>query len=184
MEPTIVLITGANRGIGKGILELYLKKPNHTVIAANRDPSHPTSQDLVHLPKADGTVLIIVKIDYLSASDQAAAATELSARGINHIDILVANAGLALSWPKIIDVDIEEIQKHVDVNVNGFIRLYQAFQPFLREAKDPKWVTIGSGGGYLTVCQSQKRIYELKTNLKHSELAFQVAVLILGQKSS
>jgi NAD(P)-dependent dehydrogenase (short-subunit alcohol dehydrogenase family) len=63
MPPTVVLITGANRGIGKGLLELYLLKPNHLVIAANRDPEHPTSKALAELPTADGTRLLVVKID-------------------------------------------------------------------------------------------------------------------------
>lgn len=152
MAATIVLITGANRGIGKGILELYLKKPNHTVIAANRDPSHPTSKALESLPKAEGTTLHIVKIDALSSTDQAAAVQELAAKGINHIDILIANSGIALAWPKVSEVKVEEIQKHVDVNWYGFVRLYQAFRPVLKEAKEPKWVTIGSGSAFLTVC--------------------------------
>jgi Dehydrogenases with different specificities (related to short-chain alcohol dehydrogenases) len=69
MAPTIVLITGANRGIGKGILELYLQKPNHTVIAANRDPSHPTSAALADLSKAKGTTLEVIKLDVLSPTD-------------------------------------------------------------------------------------------------------------------
>lgn len=63
MTPNVVLITGANRGIGKGLLELYLLKPNHFVIAANRDPEHPTSKALAELPTADGTSLLVVKID-------------------------------------------------------------------------------------------------------------------------
>ena len=50
---TIVLITGASRGIGKGLLELYLAKSNHTVVAANRNPNHTTSKALADLPKAD-----------------------------------------------------------------------------------------------------------------------------------
>jgi NAD(P)-dependent dehydrogenase (short-subunit alcohol dehydrogenase family) len=56
MTPTVVLITGANRGIGKGLLELYLLKPNHLVIAANRDPEHPTSKALALVVKIDATV--------------------------------------------------------------------------------------------------------------------------------
>jgi NAD(P)-dependent dehydrogenase (short-subunit alcohol dehydrogenase family) len=63
MTPTVVLITGANRGIGKGLLELYLLKPNHLVIAGNRDPEHATSKALATLPTADGTSLLVVKID-------------------------------------------------------------------------------------------------------------------------
>ena len=63
MAPTIVLITGANRGIGKGLLELYLLKPNHLVIAANRNPEDPTSKALAELPTANGTSLLVVKND-------------------------------------------------------------------------------------------------------------------------
>ncbi|KGO46236.1 Glucose/ribitol dehydrogenase [Penicillium expansum] len=144
MAPTIVLITGANRGIGKGILELYLQKPNHTVIAANRDPSHPTSTALADLPKAEGTTLEVIKLDALSPTDPATAVKALAAKGITHIDILIANAGIALSWPKVSEVKVEEIQKHIDVNVYGFIHLYQAFRPVLKEAHTPKLVTIGN----------------------------------------
>ncbi|CAI7591472.1 unnamed protein product [Penicillium glandicola] len=150
MPPTIVLITGANRGIGKGILELYLKKPNHTVIAANRDPNHPTSSALAELPKAEGTTLEVIKIDALSPTDPAAAVKTLAAKGITHLDILVANAGIALSWPKVSEVTVEDIQKHIDVNVYGLIHLYQAFRLLLKEAKAPKWVTIGSSAAFLT----------------------------------
>lgn len=151
MAPTIVLITGANRGIGKGILEIYLQKPNHTVIAANRDPSHPTSNTLADLPKAEGTTLEVIKLDVLSPTDPAAAVKTLAAKGITHIDILIANAGIALSWPKVSEVKVEDIQKHVEVNVYGFIRLYQAFRSVLKEAQAPKLVTIGSSSAFLTV---------------------------------
>ncbi|PYH87705.1 NAD(P)-binding protein [Aspergillus ellipticus CBS 707.79] len=150
MPPTVVLITGANRGIGKGILELYLQKPNHTIIAANRDPSHPTSKALTDLPKAEGTTLLIIKSNATSPTDPAAAVQELATKGIHHIDILIANAGIALLWPTLAEVKVEEIQPHVEVNIYGFVRLYQAFRPLLKEAKDPKWVTIGSSAAFLT----------------------------------
>ncbi|KKK21127.1 hypothetical protein AOCH_002931 [Aspergillus ochraceoroseus] len=147
MSPTIVLITGANRGLGKGLLELYLAKPNHIVIAANRDPTHETSQALTKLPTATGTSLRVVKIDALSPSDAANAVTSLIAEGIDHIDILIANAAVGFSFPKVSDVLVEEIQRHIDTNVYGLIRLYQAFLPLLRASQNPKWVTMGSGAG-------------------------------------
>ncbi|KAJ6023104.1 uncharacterized protein N7446_013458 [Penicillium canescens] len=150
MESTIVLVTGANRGIGKGILELYLKKPNHTVIAALRDPSHSSSKALADLPKAEGTSLLTVKIDATSRTDFAAAVEELAGKGIDHIDIIVANAGISLSWPAVSEVKIEDIQKHVEVNIYGFVSLYQAFRALLKGAKHPKWVTIGSSSALLT----------------------------------
>jgi norsolorinic acid ketoreductase len=151
MAPRIVLITGANRGIGKGILELYLKKPDHTVIAAIRDPSHPTSQALADLPRGEGTTLVIVKNDATSPTDPTAAVRDLAANRINHVDILIANAAIALSWPTVAEVKVEDIQKHIDVNVYGFIYLYQAFRDLLKQTEDPKWVTIGSSAACFTV---------------------------------
>ncbi|KAJ5156272.1 hypothetical protein N7492_009075 [Penicillium capsulatum] len=150
MSRTIVLVTGANRGIGKGILQIYLNKPDHLVVAANRDPSHPTSQALSDLPMAEGTTLEIIQLDALSPTDPANAVKELAVKRITHIDILIANAGIAISWPKVIDVTTEDIQKHVDVNIYGFVRLYQAFRAVLKKAKAPKWVTIGSSSAFFT----------------------------------
>ncbi|PWY82150.1 norsolorinic acid reductase-like protein [Aspergillus heteromorphus CBS 117.55] len=149
--PTIVLITGTNRGIGNGILQLYLQKPKHTIIAAVRDPNDPTSQALVDLPRASDTRLLTIKIDATSPTDAGAAVDELCTKGIHHVDIVIANAGIALLWPTLADVKVEDIQRHVEVNVYGFVRLYQAFRPLLEQAGDPKWVTIGSGAGFLTV---------------------------------
>ncbi|KAI1478147.1 NAD(P)-binding protein [Daldinia eschscholtzii] len=150
MAPTIVLITGANRGIGKGILSLYLAKPNHVVIAANRDPEHPTSKALSELPKAEGTSLVVVKIDATVRTDPQEAVKTLRSQGIDHIDILIANAGMALSWPKVRDVDTDEIQKHIVTNVYGLLWLFQAFRPVLQKVANPIWVTIGSSAAFLT----------------------------------
>lgn len=152
MAPTIVLITGANRGLGKGLLHLYLAKPNHTVIAANRDPDHATSKALVDSPKADGTSLLIIKIDATVPTDPTDAVKQLASHGINHLDIIIANAGIAYIYPKVSDVKVEDMQKHLVPNVYGFIELYQATLPLLKKSKNPTWVSIGSSAAYLTVC--------------------------------
>lgn len=152
MSPTVVLITGANRGIGRGLLELYLARANHRIIATVRDPNHSTAKKLTTLPRAEETSLVVVKLDVTVHSDPAAAVQELSAKhGIDHVDVLVANAGIALKWPTVSEVTPQDIQKHVEVNVHGFVVLFQAFRPVLQKAKDPKWVTIGSSAAFLTV---------------------------------
>ncbi|KAI0128339.1 putative aflatoxin biosynthesis ketoreductase nor-1 [Xylariales sp. AK1849] len=73
---TTILITGANRGIGKGLIEASLSEPDHTVIAAVRDPS--TSEPLNQLPVAKGSRLVVVKLDATIEADAAAAIKELS----------------------------------------------------------------------------------------------------------
>ncbi|KAI0888788.1 norsolorinic acid reductase-like protein [Annulohypoxylon maeteangense] len=150
MTPKVVLITGCNRGIGKGLLELYLAKPNHTIIAANRDIKHPSSKALETLPKAEGTSLIIVQNNVTVSTDAADMVKHLASRGIDHLDIVIANAGVANLWCKVSEVTAEDFQKHVIPNIYGFIWLYQATLPLLKKSPNALWVTIGSGAAFLT----------------------------------
>jgi len=151
MAPTTVLITGANRGIGKGLLELYLAKPNHTVIAANRDPAHATSRALNDIPMAEGTSLLIIKIDATVSTDPANAVKQLARHGIDHLDIVIANAGISYVYPKVSEVKVEDMQKHTIPNTYGVIWLYQATLPLLKKSKNPVWVSMGSSAAFLTV---------------------------------
>ncbi|KAL4797845.1 hypothetical protein BDV19DRAFT_377341 [Aspergillus venezuelensis] len=145
MSPTIVLITGANRGIGRGILKLYLAKPNHLVIAANRNLNHPTSKDLLTLPTAEGTSVKVVKLDQTSPTDAAEAAQTLKKEGIDHIDIYIANAAIAYVFPTLEEVKVEDMRAHFETNVVGFVRAYQELLPLLKASSNsPKLVTIGS----------------------------------------
>lgn len=149
ISPTIVLITGANRGIGRALLERYLLRPNHTVIAANRDPNHLTSQSLYDLPKAEGTTILVIQIDATVPDHPSRAVQELQSHGIDHIDILIANAAIGYIWPKVREVSTEDMQKHTVPNTYGVVWLFQAVLPLLKRAKEPKWVSIGSSAGLL-----------------------------------
>jgi len=147
MAPTIILISGANRGLGKGLVAAYLSQPNHIVIAANRDPSHSTSKSLQDLPKGDGSKLIVVKIDAQSESDPAAAVKQLEGQGINHVDIVIANSGIGKVYPTVGDLKISDLREHTVVNVHAVVLLYQATAPLLRKSANPKWMTMGSTAG-------------------------------------
>lgn len=151
MSPTIVLISGANRGLGRGLASIYLSRPNHIVIAANRDPSDSSTNSMALLPKGEGSKLIIVKIDSKSESDATAAIKEVEAQGIDHLDIVIANAGIANLFPSVEDAKISDIMDHMSVNLYGVILLYQATIDLLRKSANPKWLTMGSSAGRLEV---------------------------------
>ena len=51
MSTTTYLISGGNRGIGKGFVGALLTRPNTTVIALVRNSAHETSQSLTMLLK-------------------------------------------------------------------------------------------------------------------------------------
>ncbi|KAK4068254.1 uncharacterized protein Triagg1_7497 [Trichoderma aggressivum f. europaeum] len=151
MSQTIVLITGGNRGLGLGLVETFLQQPNHTVISANRDPNHPTSKALADLPKAEGSSLVVSKYDAGVEQDAFDLVKDLKGEhGINHLDIVVANAAIAKSYPLVKDVRRADIQEHLDINTFGVLFLYQATRDFLQNStKKPVFVTISSGAGSL-----------------------------------
>ncbi|KAI4866160.1 hypothetical protein F4820DRAFT_417748 [Hypoxylon rubiginosum] len=151
MVPTIVLITGANRGLGKGLLQRYLALPDHVVIAANRDPAHPTSQALADLPRGEGSRLIVVKVDARVDQDAFDAVKALQeSHGIDRLDVVIANAGVSYAWPAVADLKIADLKGHIEPNVYGLVTLYQATRPLLRRSSgEPVFAPMGSTAGLL-----------------------------------
>ncbi|KAK2766855.1 hypothetical protein FQN54_006169 [Arachnomyces sp. PD_36] len=147
---TTFLVTGGNRGLGRGLVEQYLARPHHTVIAAVRDPEAATSKALFNLPKGEGSSVILVKIDSSSQTDPEAAVKELQTTyGITTLDVVVANAGISKVFPLVHEINIEEFQEHFNVNVYGIIFLFKAVRPLLNKAKAPKFVTLGTSAASL-----------------------------------
>ncbi|KAJ6164161.1 hypothetical protein N7470_002833 [Penicillium chermesinum] len=123
MTNTIYLITGASRGIGRGLAEKFLSRSNTTVIAAVRDPAGASSQSLQSLPKGESSRLIVVKIDSKSSTDPAAAVETLQREhGIDHLDVVIANAGIS----------------------QDFSPVHGAIYPLLKKSKHPTFVGVGS----------------------------------------
>lgn len=85
-------------------------------------------------------------------ADAAAAVTKLDAdEGVHHLDIVVANAGVAYVWPSVAELKVADLLAHFTPNVLGIVYLYQATRALLHKATEPKWVTIGSNAGCIEV---------------------------------
>ncbi|KAI2611820.1 NAD(P)-binding protein [Hypoxylon sp. NC1633] len=144
MSPTVVLISGANRGLGRGLLGRYLARENHIVVAANRDPEHPTSKALGDLPAGQGSRVVIVKLDAAVESDASVAVEKLGSTilGIDHLDLVIANAAISNVWPKVSELEGSDLNAHFKVNVLRLVWFFQATLPLLRKSANPKWISI------------------------------------------
>ena len=151
MAPTTILITGSNRGIGLGLTERFLAEASHTVIAAVRNPAHSTAHALQELPTGPDSRLVVVKLDASIEQDAQEAVAELQQKhGIQHLDIVIANAGIGYVYPTVAEVKIADIRTHMETNVYGVVALYQATRELLKKsARQPIFLPMGSSAGLL-----------------------------------
>lgn len=111
-----VLVTGANRGIGKALVEEVLRKGAKRVYAAARQPvTHP-----------DGRVTPIT----LDITDTAQ--IQSAVEKIDALDILINNAGLGLYDDL---SDRASLEQHLAVNLFGTYNVTQAFLPLLTRSQ-------------------------------------------------
>ncbi|CEJ58275.1 hypothetical protein PMG11_06939 [Penicillium brasilianum] len=144
-----ILISGANKGIGRGLVAKYLARNNVTVIAAVRNPSSSEATSLTHLSTGKSSRLIIVKIDATSDTDAQAAVELLSSQGVSTLDIVIANAGIfdRAAFTTVADSTIAQIQSHLEVNTVGPVRLFHATLPLLEKSSSARFTLISSAVG-------------------------------------
>ena len=125
----VALVTGANRGIGKAIVEGLLDRGAVKVYAAVRDPSSANP-----LVEKYGDKVVPVELD-LSRPET----IEAAANTATDVTLVVNNAGVLRNATPLADDAIESLQFEIDVNVFGLIRVAQAFTPVLKK---------NGGGGF------------------------------------
>lgn len=143
------LVTGANRGLGKGLVAQLLQRPSTTVVATARDPVQ-AALALNELPRADGARLIVVKLDSRDAFGAKAAVKQLrSEHKIDHLDVVIANAAINNHPGLVAEISAETMEDHFKVNTIGPITLFQAVRPLLEASKtgNPVFVPVTSGLG-------------------------------------
>jgi NAD(P)-dependent dehydrogenase (short-subunit alcohol dehydrogenase family) len=111
-----VLITGTNRGVGEALVKEALNRGAKRVFAGTRGA----------LPSTDPRVTALT-LDVTNASQIQRAAGQVA-----QLDVLINNAGLGI-YADLTDLDV--IQKHLDVNLLGPLKVTQAFLPLLTRSK-------------------------------------------------
>ncbi|KAK3291643.1 uncharacterized protein B0H64DRAFT_367029 [Chaetomium fimeti] len=147
---TVVLITGAGRGIGRAITEAYLARPNHTVIGSVRNKADPKYQDLRSFPVASGSKLILVSIEGTSLTDPQQAVDDIKAAGIDHVDVVIANAAVSPPLVPMDTIPIKDVEECFRTNTLSPLLLFQALKPLLDRSTSPKWMSVSSAVGSIT----------------------------------
>ncbi|MCO1335411.1 SDR family oxidoreductase [Microbulbifer sp. OS29] len=125
IEGKVALVTGANRGIGKAIVESFLTNGAKKVYLAVRTPE--TTSELVN---KYGDQVVTLKLDVTKTES-----VEAAAEAIQDLDILVNNAGILVPADPLSDHVETSLQQELEVNTFGLIRVAKAFAPQLEKNK-------------------------------------------------
>ena len=134
----VILVTGSGTGIGRFVAE-YFAKRNCLVYAGVRREEDVTALDAIaniRGIKLDVTQMSDIQMGYRTIKEQT-----------GQLDVLINNAGIP-GWGALMDRDIEYIQRIMNVNLYGAVRMNKAFYPLLQKSiRIPLIINISSQGG-------------------------------------
>jgi NAD(P)-dependent dehydrogenase (short-subunit alcohol dehydrogenase family) len=145
-DQRVALITGANRGIGLETAKQLGRRGFHVVVGSRDERSGQQAVDAIAQEGGTGQVLAL---DVSDSASIVSAAAEL-ARSVDHLDVLVNNAGV---YPDegmdILTIPRAQMTETFHVNTFGPLEITQAFLPLLRRAPSARVINLSSGYGQL-----------------------------------
>jgi NAD(P)-dependent dehydrogenase (short-subunit alcohol dehydrogenase family) len=147
-----MLITGANGGVGRAVVQSYARMgASHIGLGVRREV--PDLVDLVKAaaaekghPEPTVTTLLIDLEDRASVT----AAAEKLEREWGRLDIVISNAGFLPAWVPLLEGDEEEYWKGWEINIRGTYWTAKAFLPLLLKCGgDKTFVAISSLGAHI-----------------------------------
>ena len=111
-----ILITGANRGIGRALVDEALRRGAKRVYAGTRGPMQHSDKRVTPLT--------------LDVTDESQ--IQQAVAKVDCLDVLINNAGVAI-YDDLSDFDV--LEKHLAVNLFGPAHMTQAFLPLLKRSK-------------------------------------------------
>lgn len=140
-ETTVALVTGANKSIGLSTARA-LARLGMTTYLSSRD--REGGIEAATAAREDGDVRYL----HLDVTDESSmiAALEVVDREAGRLDVLINNAGISVGG-RADDAAPSEIQRALDTNLLGPIRLLQLALPLLRKSKAARVVNVSSSAG-------------------------------------
>lgn len=130
----ITLVTGANRGIGKAIVETFFEHGASKVYSGVRSLNKAEA-----LVAEFGEKVVPIEIDYENP-----ASIKTAAEIAEDVQVVVSNAGVLIGAGVMDEDVIEQFQTELNINVYGLIRMAQAFAPVLKRNGGGAFVQINS----------------------------------------
>ncbi|XP_006786618.1 dehydrogenase/reductase SDR family member 12 isoform X2 [Neolamprologus brichardi] len=135
------MITGANSGIGKATAVAIAKKGGTVhMVCRNKDKAEEAKEDIV--TKSGNTEVYIHIVD-MSQSRKVWEFAEAFKKQYPSLNGLINNAGCMVHKR---ELNAEGLEKNFATNTMGVYILTQTLIPLLQKSRDPRVITVSSGG--------------------------------------
>jgi short-subunit dehydrogenase len=125
-----VVITGASRGIGRAITEIFAKKNNHLIITSRSLTKETWPQDLEN---KSGCRVSVFDAD-LSVKDEVISFASFVKENSDQVDILVNNAGF-FEPGSVLEEEDGVLERTLRINLNSAYHLTRALVPEMKKHK-------------------------------------------------
>jgi NAD(P)-dependent dehydrogenase (short-subunit alcohol dehydrogenase family) len=142
LEGKTTLVTGAGRGIGKGIALAFADQGSDVVAVAR---TVAEVEETAAEVRTRGRKALALSCDVCDPGS-VRSVVDAALREFGKVDILVNNAGYARFEP-LKDTSLEEWQRHLDVNLTGPFRCVKAVLPSMMKRREGRIINISSVAG-------------------------------------
>jgi acetoacetyl-CoA reductase len=141
LEGTVVVVTGAARGIGRAIAEVLGQGGARVVVNYSR--SKEAADDLVARLLQNGSPQAVAIQADVSDPAQAAKLIEETINQFGRIDVLVNNAGINIDR-SMKNLTVEDWNTVIQTDLNSYFYTVKAALPYLMQQKSGKIINISS----------------------------------------
>jgi NAD(P)-dependent dehydrogenase (short-subunit alcohol dehydrogenase family) len=158
MNSKIIVVTGANRGIGFEIARQLARAGAKVILTARQVKAGKTA---VASLKAEGLNTDFHPLE-VTKEKSVAALREFLSQSPGRLDVLINNAGIIEPADRdVLKVSLETVLGTLETNTLAPLRLAQALAPLLRKSKNGRIINLSSGMGALSGMDSDHAAYRL-----------------------
>jgi 3-oxoacyl-[acyl-carrier protein] reductase len=143
LDGKIALVTGSSRGIGRGIALAFAQEGADVVINYRRDAA--AAEATVRSIDALGRQAVAIQADVADWA-QVQTLAERALKTFGHLDIVVANSGIASRVAPVWEFDVDHWHKVINTNLHGVFYTCRATAGHLVERRSGNIILISSIG--------------------------------------
>ncbi len=136
----VAIVTGASRGIGRAIAEIFSREGARVVICGRKQ------ETLDQVAREIGSNVTPVAC-HVGRAEQIENMIAIATRELGPIDILVNNAATNVSFGPCLEIDEAQFDKMIEINLKSAFRLIKAVAPGMCERGSGSIVNIASIAG-------------------------------------